>query len=150
LWYFMFYFSGLRDASSRRYPLDAYKEVAASKYEPKALYYRINYGLSDMETPMAVIALEMIDAKVSGIMYTKNLETPKSKSLTLHSIWGLGDLLVSGEVSPDIIEVKKVPKARITKRKPGEKDSQRVFTKGTGTEIIPVEEEKRRILSLTT
>jgi pyruvate,water dikinase len=128
--------------------LDAYKEVIASKYEPNALYYRINYGLSDRETPMAVIALEMVDAKASGITYTKNLETPESNNLVIHSIWGLGDLLASGELSPDIIEVKKEPKARIAKRKPGDKDKQMVFTKEASTEIIPVEEEERRTLSL--
>jgi len=67
--------------------LDAYKKVIASKYSPRALYYRINYGLSDIETPMAVLALEMVDATASGIIYTLNIDEPTSNYLTIHSIW---------------------------------------------------------------
>lgn len=55
--------------------LDAYKTVIASKYSPEALYYRISYGLSDFETPMAVLALEMINAK-AGLFTQKTSKIP--------------------------------------------------------------------------
>jgi len=47
---------------------EAYKEVIAGKYAPKALHYRISYGFSDEETAMAVLALTMVDARTSGVM----------------------------------------------------------------------------------
>ncbi len=128
--------------------LDAYKEVIASKYEPRALYYRINYGLSDLETPMAVIALEMIDATTSGVIYTRDLDYSESDKLSIHSIWGLGELLVSGEASPDIIEVSKDHNPRIVHKKIGLKPKQMVFSRNGGTETIPVDEDKQESLSL--
>lgn len=128
--------------------LDAYKKVIASKYEPRALYYRINYGLSDLETPMAVIALEMIDAAASGVIYTKDLDDSESDKLFIHSIWGLGELLVSGEASPDIFEVSKDHDPRIVHKKVGFKPKRMVFSRNGGTETIPVDDEKQEITSL--
>ena len=128
--------------------LDAYKEVIASKYEPRALYYRINYGLSDLETPMAVIALEMIEAAASGVIYTRKLDESDSDRLSIHSIWGLGELLVSGEASPDIIEVSKEGTPRIAHSKIGIKPMKMVFSKKGGTETVPVDEKKQDLLSI--
>lgn len=128
--------------------IDAYKEVIASKYSSRALFYRINYGLSDMETPMAVLALEMIDAEASGIIYTSDLEDPDSKSLNIHSIWGIGELVVGGEVSPDIINIEKKPIPRITGKKASVKPKQMVFSQNNITEIIPVCDDKKKIFSL--
>ena len=97
---------------------------------------------------MAVLALEMIDAEASGIMYTSNLEDPNSKSLNIHSIWGLGELLVGGEVSPDIISVEKEERLRITKKKTGVKSKQMVFSQNNITEVIPVYDDKKKLSSL--
>jgi pyruvate,water dikinase len=89
--------------------VDFYKEVIASKYLPRALNYRINYGLSERETPMAVLVLEMIDAGASGVIYTVDPEDPEDCVLVIHCIWGLGNLLVDGSVTPSVIRVKKEP-----------------------------------------
>lgn len=85
--------------------LEGYKQIIASKYAARALYYRINHGILDDETPMAVLALEMIDSKASGVIYTRDLEDPGSDCLFIHSIQGLGEQLVDGTVSPDIFQV---------------------------------------------
>jgi pyruvate,water dikinase len=87
----------------------SYKEVSASKYSPRALNYRINYGLSDRETPMAVLVLEMIDAGASGVVYTVDPEDPDDSRLLIHCTWGLGKLLVDGSVTPSVIRVKREP-----------------------------------------
>jgi pyruvate,water dikinase len=128
--------------------LDAYKKVIASKYSPRALYYRINYGLSDIETPMAVLALEMVDAKTSGIIYTQNIDEPTSNYLTIHSIWGLGELLVSGEVSPDIITVTKEETPAIVMEKTGVKHNQMTLAQNRSTEVVSVDDNKKQICSI--
>ena len=53
---------------------EAYKKVLASKYSPPAVAYRIRIGLADQETPMAVLTLEMIEAAMSGVVYTSSPE----------------------------------------------------------------------------
>ena len=128
--------------------LDAYKTVIASKYSPEALYYRINYGLSDFETPMAVLALEMINAKTSGIIYTKDLEDPGSDHLKIHSTWGLGELLVNGEVSPDIITVSKDDRPQIVDKQIGLKRKQMVYKSDNITETIAIDDSKKNRPSL--
>jgi pyruvate,water dikinase len=128
--------------------LEAYKKVIASKYSPRAIFYRVNYGLSDAETPMAVLALQMIDAKTSGIIYTRDLDDPESAYLKIHSIWGLGELLVSGETAADILTVTKEEKSKIAAKKVGIKSQQMVFSQGNNTDLIPLEDDKKEKISL--
>ena len=128
--------------------LDAYKKVIASKYSPGALYYRINYGLSDIETPMAVLALEMVDATASGIVYTQDIDDPTSNYLNIHSIWGLGELLVKGEVSPDVITVTKEQTPTIVMEKTGVKHKQMILTQSGSIDIVPVLDNKKQIRSI--
>jgi pyruvate,water dikinase len=97
--------------------VDSYKAVIASKYSPRALNYRINYGLSDHETPMAVLVLEMIDAGVSGVIYTLDPEETSGRTLAIHSIWGLGNLLVDGSVTPSVIRVTREPPHQLERDK---------------------------------
>jgi pyruvate,water dikinase len=87
--------------------LTAYKEVLASKYCSKALYYRISHGILDWETSMAVIVSEIIDSASSGIIYTEDAQKKAGNNLVIHSTLGQGSVLVDGEVSPDIIWVSK-------------------------------------------
>ncbi|MBT8351686.1 MAG: hypothetical protein KJO26_10700 [Deltaproteobacteria bacterium] len=128
--------------------LDSYKAVIASKYLPRALYYRISYGLLDTETPMAVAALEMIDSAVSGIVYTEDIEALDSNIMAIHSIWGLGELLVGGKISPDIIDVKKNQNPKIIRRQIGSKSLKMVFSPENSTETVPVDDEKQGLNSL--
>ena len=128
---------------------DAYKKVIASKYSSSAIYYRINYGLSDIETPMAVLALEMINAEANGIIYTEDIEDHRAGQLKIHATWGLGELLVSGEVSPDIITVSKDKKLEIVDKKIAVKNKQMVNLPDGMTEVIPLEDHKKSLPSLT-
>ncbi len=119
--------------------LDAYKAVIASKYAPTALYYRVNHGLLDADTPMAVLALKMIDAKSSGVMYTRDLETPESENLSIHSIWGLGELLVAGKTAADVISICRQPQPKVVSRRSGAKPRQMIFSASRKTEVVPVQ-----------
>ena len=126
----------------------AYKKVIASKYSPRALYYRVNYGLSDVETPMAVLALEMIDANTSGVMYTKRPDDPDSDNLEIHAIWGLGELLVGGEATPDIFSVSRVKKPVILDQQISDKSNRMDYSPDGGTRVVPVSPDKKRAPSL--
>ena len=81
----------------------AYLKVLASKYSPEALCYRIRNGLSDEETAMSVLVLEMVSAKSSGVLYTRSPlhEAGEGDKPHLHVIRGLGEALVSGSIVPD-------------------------------------------------
>jgi pyruvate,water dikinase len=84
--------------------LTSYKEVLASKYTPRAVAYRIRRGLADQETPMAVLVMEMIEARASGVIYTRdraaNGEAPEL--LAVYAIPGPGHRLVDGSTEPEV------------------------------------------------
>ena len=85
--------------------LAAYRSVLAGKYTPAALAYRIHSGLSDEETPMAVLVVEMIDAVASGVVYTTDPADLDSTRLFIHAVRGQGEALVSGKVIPTVLAV---------------------------------------------
>ncbi len=128
--------------------LAAYKAVLASKYSPRAILYRLNFGLNDRETPMCVAGIAMIDAKVSGVIYTVDPTNPASGLLKISSLWGLGEHLVSGEASPDEFFVDK-PSGSIVQQSIGEKKEKLVSLPDGGTQLVAVPEAEISQPSLT-
>jgi pyruvate, water dikinase len=76
----------------------------ASLYEPGAIFYRAKHGIS--KASIAVIVQKMIDSKKSGILFTIDPTTGENVVL-IEAIWGLGEAIVGGEVSPDLYKVSK-------------------------------------------
>ena len=131
--------------------LHAYKSVVASKYSPRAILYRLRYGLDDRETPMCVAGIIMVDSRASGVMYTVDPSEPESSVLKISSIWGLGEHLVSGETSPDAFYVNNTTK-EITRRDIARKQ-QKLFsveTGGTRLEEVPDDEKEQASIDDTT
>ncbi len=81
--------------------LKAYRRVLASKYTPEAIFYRVIHGLNDEETPMAVIVLTMVDARLSGVVTTGD----PSGRVRVCSVPGLGDNLMGGYATPVTAEI---------------------------------------------
>jgi pyruvate,water dikinase len=77
----------------------AYKLVVASRFNARALAYRVSRGLLEVETPMAVLFLPTIDAKVSGILYSRNPKNPGGDEIWITASLGLG-LDVAGGGTP--------------------------------------------------
>ncbi len=107
---------------------NGYKQVIASKYSSQALFYRISHGVPDHDTPMAVLVIEMIDSKSSGVIYSKDIENPLSDNLLIHSIWGQGELLVEGEAACDLIAISKKEPDKIDSIKIAAKEKQMVLS----------------------
>jgi pyruvate, water dikinase len=82
----------------------SYRAVLASKYAPRAVAYRLRYGLADQETPMAVLVLQMIEPAVSGVVYTWEPQGPAGEApcLGIYTIPGMGASLVDGSTVPEV------------------------------------------------
>ncbi len=87
--------------------LAAYKEVVASKYSARAVSYRLRSGLLDQETPMAVLVLAMLEAVVSGVIYTRALSGRQDEPvpLNLYAVCGHCQQLVDGTVIPEVLSL---------------------------------------------
>ncbi len=127
--------------------LTAYKTVLASKYSPRAILYRLRYGLDDRDTLMCVAGIVMINSRSSGVLYTVDPSRPDSKLLKINSIWGLGEHLVSGEAFPDEFYVDKNT-VSIVQRVINRKEQRLVNLEGGGTRLEEIPAGEKDLPSL--
>ena len=127
--------------------INAYKTVIASKYSPRAISYRLHYGLDDRETPVCVAGVTMIDSTASGVVYTGDDSSGNADLIKISSIWGLGEHLVDGSASPDIFLVDKENKS-IRKKEINRKDHRLITLETGGTRLEEVPESQKEIASL--
>ena len=105
--------------------LAAYRQVLASKFTPEAILYRIINGLDDEETPMAVIVLVMVEARISGVVATGNPAAPDDPTTLVHSVCGLGDNLMGGTATPTTQEIGHLEgEVYITRHSPGQSENE--------------------------
>lgn len=128
--------------------LDAFKEVVASKYSPRAISYRQMLGLEDEDTPMCVIGLEMVDAQASGVMYTVDPVSLDADHVKISSLWGLGEQLVSGDAAADSFLIHK-ESCTIAERQIAHKAARLIPLAGGGTLLEDISEDQQGHASLS-
>lgn len=88
--------------------LDAVRRCWASLWTDRAIIYRETHGLRQRGLRMAVGVQQMVDARTSGAAVTFNPADGDPSKIVVESIWGLGQLMASGQVTPDAHLVDKV------------------------------------------
>ena len=81
------------------------RKAWASLFEPRAIYYRENQGFDHFQVSLAVPVQRMVQSDVAGIMFTINPVTNDKGSIIIEAIWGLGENIVQGTITPDHYEV---------------------------------------------
>lgn len=87
---------------------DAVRDCWASLYSPTAISYRARLGDAADAPAMGVTVQLMVDAEVSGVMFTCNPVSGDPSMVAINASWGLGLAVVGGEVTPDDYLVSKV------------------------------------------
>ena len=82
--------------------VDAYKRVVAGRFSERALFYRLSAGITEIESPMAVLFLHLVRARAAGIVYTRDPKQPKSDALWVTATRGLGPDIASGRLPADL------------------------------------------------
>ena len=77
------------------------QECWASLFEARAIFYREEKGFDHLKVGLAVPVQEMVPAEISGVMFTINPVTHQKSQLIIEAVWGLGEFIVQGEVTPD-------------------------------------------------
>ncbi|MBI4677167.1 MAG: hypothetical protein HY748_06255 [Elusimicrobia bacterium] len=85
--------------------VDRYREVLASKFTPKAIYYFLSHALSETRLAMGVGLISMVDALASGVVYTRDPVSPDDGCALVSAVWGQGQYLVDGTLTPDSFRV---------------------------------------------
>jgi len=80
--------------------LDSVKKCFASLYTSRATYYRNKKGFEHSKVSLAVVVQKMVDAESSGVMFSKD-PSYKNDNIIIEAVWGLGEGIVSGKITPD-------------------------------------------------
>ncbi|GAF25000.1 phosphoenolpyruvate synthase/pyruvate phosphate dikinase [Moorella thermoacetica Y72] len=77
------------------------KECWASMYNPRAIVYRLAKGVAEEEAAIAVVVQKMVTSEKSGVMFTVNPVNKNRDELIIEAVWGQGEGIVSGLITPD-------------------------------------------------
>ena len=80
--------------------LEAIRKCWGSLFTPRVLIYRQKKGFDHAAVRLAVLVQKMVDATVSGILFTRDPNTGENHMI-VEAGWGLGEAIVGGEVTPD-------------------------------------------------
>ena len=79
----------------------------ASLFTSRATFYRADRGFDHFKVGIAVPVQLMVQSEVSGIMFTVNPVTNNRREVSVEAAYGLGQPVVSGELTPDQFIVNK-------------------------------------------
>jgi pyruvate,water dikinase len=79
----------------------------ASLFEPRAIFYRHQQGFDHFKVGLAAPVQRMVQSEASGVMFTLEPVTSNTKEIVIEAVFGLGEAIVSGEVTPDLYIVDK-------------------------------------------
>ena len=126
----------------------AVRDCWVSLYSPPAISYRARLGPGETAPAMGVTVQQMIDAEVSGVMFTCNPVSGDPSMVAINASWGLGVAVVGGEVTPDDYLVSKVTR-EVVREQVNRKEVQYVpEAQGRGAGRVEVPEERRSVSCL--
>ena len=80
--------------------IDYIRKCWASLFEARAIFYREENGFDHSKVYIAVVVQKMAIADKAGVMFAVNPSTGEEIAL-IEGSWGLGEAVVSGDVTPD-------------------------------------------------
>jgi pyruvate,water dikinase len=118
--------------------LAGYKEVVASLFSPGVLSYGKNVLGEGREPAMAVGCTQMLNAKISGVIYSTDPNQIGHERMVISACWGLGKLVVEGEGEVDQYFVSKTYPYALLHQQIGKKERQYVVSEEGGIDLITV------------
>jgi pyruvate,water dikinase len=123
------------------------RKAWASLFEPRAIYYRVQQKFDHFKVALAVPVQRMVQSDVSGIMFSINPVTNDKSKIVIEAIWGLGENIVQGAVTPDHYEVDKT-ELKLVEHKVVKQDIEMVRSgEGNIQRKVPASRQDKRKLS---
>ena len=108
--------------------LETVKGCWASLFEARAIFYRVEKNFDHLSVGIAVAVQRMVQSEISGVMFTAEPTRSDRSKVLIEAVYGLGEAVVSGAVTPDsyllkkdgleIIDKRLVPQSRMLIRNP--------------------------------
>jgi len=79
----------------------AVQECWGSLFGARAIFYRQEQGFDHFKVGIAVPVQRMVQSQASGVMFTVEPTTSDKSKIVIEAVLGLGETIVSGDVTPD-------------------------------------------------
>ncbi|MEA3453272.1 MAG: phosphoenolpyruvate synthase [Patescibacteria group bacterium] len=135
--------------------LQSTKKCIASLFTDRAIAYREEKGFDHLEIALSVGIQKMVRSDIgsSGVMFTLDTETGFRNVVLINSIWGVGELIVKGQITPDEFFVFKPTLAEgyksIIVKNLSKKTNKLVYKKNGGLKEVSVNKNQQLKFSLT-
>jgi pyruvate,water dikinase len=123
--------------------IQKYKEVVASLFTPRAMFYSKTKGFAESEMVMAVGVLSMVDAIAGGVMYSRDPNDPSTDHILINAIHGLGLWVVDGTITPDTYTVSRHPEGTIIDKRISSQEKMLINGEAGKLNEVPVTDEMR-------
>ncbi len=87
--------------------LESVRKCWSSLFTPRAIFYRTEKGFRHEKVLISVAVQKMVNSRSAGVMFTIHPVTGDRNVIVVESVWGLGEGIVSGAITPDHFEVDK-------------------------------------------
>ncbi|MCK4354960.1 phosphoenolpyruvate synthase [Candidatus Parcubacteria bacterium] len=131
--------------------LSSVKKCMASLFTDRAIAYREEKGFEHLKIALSVCIQKMVrsDLGSAGVMFTLDTETGFPDVILINSIYGVGELIVKGKITPDEFYVFKPTLKQgykpIISRSLGRKNIKYVYNRKGGlkqTKVLPKDQTK--------
>ncbi|OGQ86693.1 MAG: hypothetical protein A2512_08570 [Deltaproteobacteria bacterium RIFOXYD12_FULL_56_24] len=119
---------------SREFVTQTYKEIVAGKYKSQAIVYRQQRGYRHQDVQMCVGCLRMVDAAISGVLYSRAPDDPRSPFVIIQAAPGLAATVVDGSGTTEQLLVSRTAPHSILDRQPTPK-SQATLSEAQAAEL---------------
>ncbi|MCB9798202.1 hypothetical protein H6758_00575 [Candidatus Nomurabacteria bacterium] len=89
--------------------LENVKKCWASLFSPRAISYRFQHNLNGQSISVAVVIQKMVNSEKSGVAFSVHPVTQNENEIIIEAGFGLGEAIVSGQITPDGYVIQKNP-----------------------------------------
>ena len=121
--------------------LENIRKCWASLFTPRAIFYRFEKGLHASKISVAVVVQKMVNSEAAGVAFSVHPVTEDRNQIIIEGALGLGEAVVSGQITPDSYVVTKEPR-EIIDINVVEQDTGLFRKEGGGNEWLDIPPEK--------
>jgi len=118
-------------------------KVWGSAFTTRAIAFRLEKGMDMTKAPIGVAVLKMVNARCAGVTLTVQPTTGDLTKAVVEGNWGLGESVVSGEITPDSFLVDKATGALVTSTISNKPRMVVYKTNGIGMVSVPAEKQDK-------
>jgi pyruvate,water dikinase len=135
--------------------LEGVKYCFSSLFTDRAIAYRRDMGFPQLSVYLSAVIQKMVrsDLASSGIMFTLDTDTGFNNVVLINSVWGIGEMIVKGRITPDKFFVFK-PTMKdgyhaIINKELGRKDRKYIYRESGGVKEVSTSKDENDNYSLT-